>query len=172
MAGTAHAPIEVRSLARSFGAKRALDGVSLDVPPGRVHALLGPNGAGKTTLLRVLTGLVAPTSGHALVGGTDVAGSPLDTVVESIRDCRSESSLAAGNVTRLVRDYLFDWNDDWRKRAISLEQERRAVSAPIAPPAIEEPLASATVEAQPGARDTDREDRSRSGAGQRAALAN
>ena len=101
-----------------------------------------------------------------------VAGSPLDTVAESIRDCRSESSLAAGNVTRLVRDYLFDWNDDWRKRAISLARAREAVSAPIAPPAIEEPLASATAEPSPGARDADREDRSRPAAGQRAALAN
>jgi ABC-type multidrug transport system ATPase subunit len=77
MTGTEQEPICVRLLGRTFGAKAALDGVSLEVPAGRVHALLGPNGAGKTTLLRVLTGLVAPTSGEALVGGVDVAGSPL-----------------------------------------------------------------------------------------------
>lgn len=62
--------IEVQSLIREFGPKRVLDGVSLRVQPGEVHALLGPNGAGKTTLLRILAGLTAPTSGNVrLLGG-------------------------------------------------------------------------------------------------------
>ena len=65
--------IEVQSLTRSFGSRVALDGVSLAVLPGEVHALLGPNGAGKTVMLRTLTGLLAPSSGRARVMGADAA---------------------------------------------------------------------------------------------------
>ncbi len=69
-------PIELRDVSRQFGKTLALDDISLRVPGGEIHALLGRNGAGKTTLLRILTGLVAPSSGLALVGGADVARSP------------------------------------------------------------------------------------------------
>src|SRR5829696_7433535 len=62
----------VESATRTFGDVRALDGVSLEVLPGQIHALLGPNGAGKTTLLRLLTGLVTPTGGHVTVLGASV----------------------------------------------------------------------------------------------------
>ena len=62
----------VESATRTFGDVRALDGVSLEVRPGEIHALLGPNGAGKTTLLRLLTGLVTPTTGHVAVLGASV----------------------------------------------------------------------------------------------------
>src|SRR5262249_15468141 len=61
--------IDVRNVHRQFGVMPALRGVSLVVETGTVHALLGPNGAGKTTLLRILTGLVAPTSGDVLILG-------------------------------------------------------------------------------------------------------
>jgi len=64
--------IVVRDLSRRFGTAHALRNISLEVEPGRVHALLGPNGAGKTTLLRILTGLVAPTSGTVSVLGRPV----------------------------------------------------------------------------------------------------
>jgi ABC-2 type transport system ATP-binding protein len=61
--------ITVDALTKDFGAVRAVDDVSFEIAPGRVVGLLGPNGSGKTTMLRMLLGLVAPTSGHALIGG-------------------------------------------------------------------------------------------------------
>ena len=64
--------IEVRGLFKSYGDVRALDGVDLTAPEGRVLGLLGPNGAGKTTLVRVLTTLLAPDAGTATVLGLDV----------------------------------------------------------------------------------------------------
>jgi ABC-2 type transport system ATP-binding protein len=64
--------VEVHELARSFGSVRAVDGISLSVAEGEVFGFLGPNGAGKSTLLRMLTTLLAPTSGTATVLGHDV----------------------------------------------------------------------------------------------------
>jgi ABC-2 type transport system ATP-binding protein len=63
-------------LRKSFGAKRALDGIDLRVEPGTVFGLLGPNGAGKTTTVRVLTTLLRPDAGHAEVAGFDVVRQP------------------------------------------------------------------------------------------------
>jgi sodium transport system ATP-binding protein len=57
--------------------KRAVDGLSFSVPRGHVYGLLGPNGAGKTTTLRILSGLMAPTTGQATVAGHDVAADPV-----------------------------------------------------------------------------------------------
>lgn len=57
--------VRVDKLGKRYGAKAALDGVSLEVAPGEVFGLLGQNGAGKTTLVKVLLGLAAPTSGKA-----------------------------------------------------------------------------------------------------------
>jgi branched-chain amino acid transport system ATP-binding protein len=60
----------------SYGAFRALFGLSLTIAPGEAVALLGANGAGKTTVARVATGLVAPTGGSVHVDGDDLTGAP------------------------------------------------------------------------------------------------
>jgi ABC-2 type transport system ATP-binding protein len=63
--------VETEGLCRDFGARRALDRVSLSVPEGEMFGLLGPNGSGKTTLFRILSTLLSPTSGAARVAGYD-----------------------------------------------------------------------------------------------------
>ncbi|MEV6248021.1 ATP-binding cassette domain-containing protein [Streptomyces sp. NPDC051742] len=68
--------IHAEGLVKTFGDVRALDGVDLDVPEGTVLGLLGPNGAGKTTTVRVLTTLLRPDSGKAVVAGVDVLKHP------------------------------------------------------------------------------------------------
>ncbi|KDQ69186.1 daunorubicin resistance protein DrrA family ABC transporter ATP-binding protein [Streptomyces halstedii] len=68
--------IYAEGLVKTFGDVRALDGVDLDVPEGTVLGLLGPNGAGKTTAVRVLTTLLRPDSGRAVVAGIDVLKNP------------------------------------------------------------------------------------------------
>ena len=73
-----NAVIETRNLTKTYGAVRALDGLSLSIPRGGVYGVLGPNGAGKSTLFRILLGLIRPTDGEAVVMGGrigDVAAS-------------------------------------------------------------------------------------------------
>ncbi len=69
--------IRIENLVKTFGAKRAVDGVSFTVERGEVLGFLGPNGAGKSTTMRMLTGFMPPTSGKVSVGGHDVAEAPL-----------------------------------------------------------------------------------------------
>ena len=63
--------IRMENLRRDFGAVRAVDGLTLEVPAGTVFGFLGPNGAGKTTTIRLLLGLLEPTAGQATVLGFD-----------------------------------------------------------------------------------------------------
>ncbi|GAA1309582.1 daunorubicin resistance protein DrrA family ABC transporter ATP-binding protein [Planotetraspora silvatica] len=64
--------IQAQGLAKHYGETRALDGVDLEVPQGRLLGVLGPNGAGKTTAVRILATLLRPDGGRAQVGGFDV----------------------------------------------------------------------------------------------------
>jgi ABC-2 type transport system ATP-binding protein len=74
-----HPIVEAEGLVKVYGGKlRALDSLTLTVPPGGVYGLLGPNGAGKTTLIRVLTTLLAPDAGSARVASVDVTRDPAE----------------------------------------------------------------------------------------------
>ena len=74
--------IEARGLARTFKSRKrtveAVRGVDLTVGEGEIVGFLGPNGAGKTTTLRMLTTLLRPTAGTAMVAGADLLGNPLE----------------------------------------------------------------------------------------------
>jgi ABC-2 type transport system ATP-binding protein len=68
--------IQVRDLIHRYGNRTALNGVSFDVRPAELFGLLGPNGSGKTTLFRILSTLMVPTSGTAIIAGLDAVCQP------------------------------------------------------------------------------------------------
>ena len=71
------AAIDIEALEKVYqGGKRALDGVTFQVPRGSVFGLLGPNGAGKSTLINILSGMVRKTAGHAAIWGFDIDEHP------------------------------------------------------------------------------------------------
>ncbi|HVJ25145.1 MAG TPA: ATP-binding cassette domain-containing protein [Burkholderiales bacterium] len=70
--------IRIENLVKTFGPKRAVDGVSFSVERGEVLGFLGPNGAGKSTTMRMVTGFMPPSAGRVTIGGHDVAESPLE----------------------------------------------------------------------------------------------
>jgi ABC-2 type transport system ATP-binding protein len=68
--------IVIENLTRRFGSREAVKSLTLSIGQGEIFGLLGPNGSGKTTLIRMLCGLLAPSSGRAVVGGYDIARQP------------------------------------------------------------------------------------------------
>lgn len=88
--------IEVRNVSKSYGAVRALSGITLSIPRGELFGLLGPNGAGKSTLINIVTGLVRRDGGEVRVFGYDVE-----------RDYRATRSLIGAVPQELVYDHFF-----------------------------------------------------------------
>ncbi|MEY3132296.1 MAG: hypothetical protein RLZ29_633, partial [Actinomycetota bacterium] len=68
--------IEIRNLAKAFGAVKAVDNVSLDIESGEFITLLGPSGSGKTTVLRLIAGFEDPDGGSIRLSGTDITHLP------------------------------------------------------------------------------------------------
>jgi ABC-type sugar transport system ATPase subunit len=88
------ARLELRGLAKSFGAVRAVRGASLSIGAGEIHGLCGHNGAGKSTLIKMLAGVVAPDAGEILVDGEPRSfGGPRDAQRAGIATVDQELSL-------------------------------------------------------------------------------
>jgi ribose transport system ATP-binding protein len=121
--------LRMAGVSKSFGATKALDGVSFELKPGEVHALIGENGAGKSTLMKVLSGAIAPDSGRMEIDGRPYAPAgpaaglrsgvsmiyqelnlaPHLTVEENIllgREVHTAGWLDRGAMKRKVRDVL------------------------------------------------------------------
>ena len=70
--------ISLDNVYKNFSGQYALEGISFDVAKGEVLGFLGPNGAGKTTTMRILTGVIAPTSGSVSIAGMDILKNPME----------------------------------------------------------------------------------------------
>src|SRR5689334_17294532 len=120
--------LEVEDLAKRFGATVALDGVSLDVRAGEVHALIGENGAGKSTLMNVLVGAMRPDRGRMRIDDREyVPASPLDARRAGIALIHQELSLCphlsvAENINLGLEPATRGWidRDASRQRATTL----------------------------------------------------
>ncbi|PWI20008.1 multidrug ABC transporter ATP-binding protein [Streptomyces sp. Act143] len=93
--------IEVQSLTKEYGTKRAVDDLTFTVLPGRVTGFLGPNGAGKSTTMRLVLGLDRPTSGTATVGGH-----AYPALHEPLRHVGALLDAQAAHGSRTARDHL------------------------------------------------------------------
>jgi len=118
--------IQVEGLTKSFGEVRALRGINLSVPRGTVLGVLGPNGAGKTTAVRILTTLLRPDGGRAVVEGRDVVRAP--AAVRRIIGLSGQSAAiqeeltGKENLELIGRLYHLSWPDARSRAAELLEQ--------------------------------------------------
>ena len=97
--------IETNGLVKKFGSFTALNGVSLNVYPGEVHALLGDNGAGKSTLIKILSGVFLPTDGQIHVEGQPVSfASPRNATDAGIGTVYQD--LALNPLTSVTRNFF------------------------------------------------------------------
>jgi ABC-2 type transport system ATP-binding protein len=70
--------LEAKNLKKNYGSLKAVKGISFSIEPGEIFSLLGPNGAGKTTTISMLSTLLAPTDGDAIIGGFSIRKQPMD----------------------------------------------------------------------------------------------
>jgi len=106
--GQQHEPstiLEVSGLSVSYGAKKAVDDVSLQISRGEIFGLLGPNGAGKTSTLSAIEGLVKPNSGTVLVDGIDIRSHPSQAKAKMGVQLQATSFQSQLTIKQIVRLY-------------------------------------------------------------------
>lgn len=109
-----NAVISAKELSKRYGSTRALDGLSLELPQGKIVGLLGPNGSGKTTFLKLAAGLLTPTAGTVQVCGQPV-GPETKAMVSYLPD---KSYLNKNQKIREILDFFQDFYADFdRTRA-------------------------------------------------------
>ncbi len=109
-----NAVISAKELSKRYGSTRALDGLSLELPQGKIVGLLGPNGSGKTTFLKLAAGLLTPTAGTVQVCGQPV-GPETKAMVSYLPD---KSYLNKNQKIREILDFFQDFYADFdRARA-------------------------------------------------------
>ena len=126
-------------IAKSFGAVRALSGVTFDLRPGEVHALVGENGAGKSTLIKIISGAETPDAGTLEIDGRVAHRmDPATARALGIAAIYQQPSLfpdltVAENIALAVEDLAIWRRVDWKARRARAEQALARVGAAIAP---------------------------------------
>ena len=120
--------LSAKNLTKRYGSTLALDGLSLELPQGKIVGLLGPNGSGKTTLLKLAAGLLTPTSGTVTVCGEKI-GPQSKGLVSYLPD---KSYLNKQQKIREILDFFQDFYGDFDRpraesmlRALKLDPEAR-----------------------------------------------
>ncbi len=117
--------LEISDLVTAYGPVKALDGVSISVPAGKITAVLGANGAGKTSLLRTVSGLVRPAAGRVMLDGDDITRAPVEAMVRKgmahvpegrgvIAELTVEENLRLGSMFRKGEDPEGDIEEVYR----------------------------------------------------------
>ena len=102
--------VRCAGLSRRFGEVRALDGVDLSLPSGRIVGLLGPNGSGKTTLIKILNGLLQPSAGEARIAG-NAPGVETKKIVSYLPDRGYFPEwMRVGDMIELFADFYADFD--------------------------------------------------------------
>jgi ABC-type multidrug transport system ATPase subunit len=120
--------IETFELTRTFGDVAAVRGLTISVPAGQVFGLLGPNGSGKTTTIRMLTTLLPPTSGTAVVAGADVRSRPADVrarIGVALQQTGLDPVMTAAQLLRLQASLHGERAGAARRRASELTEALR-----------------------------------------------
>ncbi len=118
--------IEVKGLVKTYGNKRAVDGVSFKVNPGDILGFLGPNGAGKSTTMKMITGFIRPDAGTATVAGIDVTKDPV--AVKAKIGYLPESAPAYGEMTVVEFLRFIAELRGFRAKAAREERVERAIA--------------------------------------------
>ncbi|SMY10706.1 ABC transporter ATP-binding protein [Brevibacterium jeotgali] len=104
--------LRTRDLRLTYGARQALDGVDLDLAPGRIVGLLGPNGCGKTSLLKILAGVLTGYSGEATIAG-HAPGPESKALVSFLPDASAlPNGARVSTCIAMYRDFFADFDED------------------------------------------------------------
>ncbi len=106
--------IETYNLTRKYGSKVAVEDLTLEVEKGEIFGFLGPNGGGKTTVIRILSGIISPTSGHAVVAGyrTDLQAEELHEIIGLVTETPGfYDRLSAGRNLEFYAGFYFNLNN-------------------------------------------------------------
>ena len=114
--------IVANSLVKSYGGIVAVDGIGLSIKSGKIFGFLGPNGAGKTTTIKLLTTLIAPTSGTITILGIDATRHPLDVRKRIGVVLQQPSYEPTLSVEKSLEKYGMMWNVDKETRRNRLEE--------------------------------------------------
>jgi len=113
--------LEAKNLTRQFGDLTAVNSISFSVASGEVFGIVGPNGAGKTTTIKMLTTLLPPTSGNAIVGGFDIVhhASSVRRIIGYVPQLLSADGTLTGYENLLVFAKLYDLPANEREKRIN-----------------------------------------------------